>query len=111
MTYWGFSCYWLENVDFLELYAGQCYVVFMEIRLPPDQEAHLATVAASTGLTTDDLVRDAIALWQEREARQGQAAKPKHTPAQAAARIRELREGNFLPPGESIKDLINHGRA
>jgi hypothetical protein len=35
----------------------------------------------------------------------------KHTPAEAAARIRELRQGNVLPEGETIKDLIHYGRA
>ena len=39
----------------------------MEIRLPPDQEAHLAAVAASTGRSTDELVQEAVALWEERE--------------------------------------------
>jgi hypothetical protein len=34
-----------------------------------------------------------------------------HTLAGAAARILELRKGNLLPPGETIKDLINFGRA
>jgi len=39
----------------------------MEIRLPPDQEAHLAAVAASTGRTAEELVQEAITLWEERE--------------------------------------------
>ena len=33
------------------------------------------------------------------------------TPAEAVAHIRELRRGNRLPTGVSIKDLINEGRA
>jgi hypothetical protein len=33
-----------------------------------------------------------------------------HTPAQAAARILELRKGTKLPDGETVKDLINYGR-
>ena len=33
------------------------------------------------------------------------------TPAEAVAHIRELREGNRLPAGVTIKDLINEGRA
>ena len=33
------------------------------------------------------------------------------TPAEAVAHIRELRQGNRLPAGVSIKDLINEGRA
>jgi hypothetical protein len=33
------------------------------------------------------------------------------TPAEAVAHIRELRNGNRLPAGVTIKDLINEGRA
>ena len=33
------------------------------------------------------------------------------TPAEAVARIRELRQGNRLPAGVTIRDLINEGRA
>ena len=84
----------------------------MEIRLPPDLEAQLAAVAASAGRSTAEVVQEAIALWEERQAQQRRdAPNPNHTPARAAARIRELRKGNFLPEGETIKDLINYGRA
>jgi glyoxylase-like metal-dependent hydrolase (beta-lactamase superfamily II) len=84
----------------------------MEIRLLPDQEDHLAAVAASAGRSTAEVVQEAIALWEERQAHQRRhPPDPKHTPAQAAARIRELRKGNFLPEGETIEGLINYGRA
>jgi predicted transcriptional regulator len=84
----------------------------MEIRLPPDQEAHLAALATSAGRSPDEIVQEAVVLWEERHAqRPRQTPKPKHTPAEAAARIRELRRGNFLPQGETIKDLITYGRA
>jgi len=33
------------------------------------------------------------------------------TPAEAVAHIRELRQGNRMPAGVTIKDLINEGRA
>ena len=39
----------------------------MEIRLPPDQEAHLAAIAANAGRSTAEVVREAVALWEERE--------------------------------------------
>ena len=39
----------------------------MEIRLPPDQEAHLAALAASVGRSADEIVQEAVALWEERE--------------------------------------------
>ena len=83
----------------------------MEIHLPPEQEAHLAALAASAGRSTDDLVQEAVALWEEQQAERRAPRRPQHTPAEAAARILELRKGNILPAGETIKDLINHGRA
>ena len=39
----------------------------MEIRLPPDQEARLADIAASAGRSTAEVVQEAVALWEERE--------------------------------------------
>lgn len=80
----------------------------MEIRLSPDQEARLAALAASAGRSQDEVVREALALWQ---AHQVQRQESKHSPAEAAARIRELRKGNLLPEGETIRALIDHGRA
>jgi len=37
--------------------------------LPPEQEAHLAAIAASTGRSTDELIQEAIELWQQEQAR------------------------------------------
>lgn len=78
----------------------------MEIHLAPEQEDRLAALAARVGREPDEIVREALALWEKR-----QASAPGRTPAEAAARILELRKGNILPAGETIKDLINHGRA
>lgn len=39
----------------------------MEIRLPADQEAHLAALAAAAGRSADEIVLEAVALWEERE--------------------------------------------
>ena len=41
----------------------------MEIHLPPEQEAHLMAIAASTGRSTDELVQEAIELWEREQAR------------------------------------------
>jgi Arc/MetJ-type ribon-helix-helix transcriptional regulator len=41
----------------------------MEIRLPPEQEAHLAAIAASTGRSMDELVQEAIQLWEQEQER------------------------------------------
>jgi hypothetical protein len=58
------------------------------------------------------LVREAVTRYlEQRRIRPGAQPKPKHTPADASARILELREGNVLPSGVTIKDLINFGRA
>ncbi len=82
----------------------------MEIRLAPDQEAHLAALAARAGRSTAEVVQEALAEWEERQG--GPApTRPEHTSAEAAARILELRQGNILPAGATIKDLINYGRA
>jgi Arc/MetJ-type ribon-helix-helix transcriptional regulator len=39
------------------------------------------------------------------------AAPARLTPAEAAARIRELRKGNILPEGMTIRAMIDEGRA
>jgi Arc/MetJ-type ribon-helix-helix transcriptional regulator len=39
------------------------------------------------------------------------AASARLTPTQAAERIRELRKGNILPDGMSIRAMIDEGRA
>ncbi len=85
----------------------------MDIRLAPDQEARLAALAAGTGRSAAELVQEALTEWERRQAQAERPApaSPQHTPAEAAARILELRKGNVLPTGATIKDLINHGRA
>lgn len=83
---------------------------YMEIHLSPDQEAHLSALAARAGRRADELVQEALAEWEQRQSER-QPQRPKHTPAEAAARILELRKGNNLPKGETIKNLINYGRA
>ena len=82
----------------------------MAFHLSPDLEAYVTAVAASTGRSAEELVQEAVTLWEKRRIGQDRYRNPTHTPAQAAARIRELRRGNFLPEGETIEDLISRGR-
>ncbi len=82
----------------------------MEIYLPPDQEARLVALAANAGRSPGEIVREAVTLWEERHA-QAHPSPAKHTPAEAAARILELRKNNLLPEGETIERLISYGRA
>lgn len=56
-------------------------------------------------------LQEAVAEWEERQAERQAPTRPQHSPAEAAARILELRKGNMLPAGATIKDLINYGRA
>ncbi len=83
----------------------------MEIRLDPDQEAHLAALAVRAGRSAAELVLEAVAEWEERQAKRQAPTRPQQRPAEAAAQILELRKGNMLPAGATIKDLINYGRA
>jgi Arc/MetJ-type ribon-helix-helix transcriptional regulator len=39
------------------------------------------------------------------------AVPARMTPAEAAARIRELRKGNVLPDGMAIRNMLDEGRA
>ena len=47
----------------------------MEIHLPPDQEAHLAALAASTGRSADEVAQEAIAQFLSDETRFAEAVK------------------------------------
>jgi hypothetical protein len=64
----------------------------MEIHHSPDQEAHLAALAARVGRSADELVQEALAECEQRQTER-QPQRPNHTPAEAAARILELRKG------------------
>jgi hypothetical protein len=80
-----------------------------ETLVPPDLLVEVEAAARQERREPRELVRDAVTRYlEQRRARQG--PKPVHTPAEAVARILELRKGNLLPPGVTIKDLINFGR-
>ena len=80
--------------------------------VPPDLLAEVQTVAEEEHREPRELVREAVTRYlEQRRVKRGATPEPEHTPAEAAARILELRKGNLLPPGVTIKDLINFGRA
>jgi predicted transcriptional regulator len=39
----------------------------MEIQLSPDRKAHLVALAAGAGRSPSEVIREAVALWEERE--------------------------------------------
>ena len=87
--------------------AGDATFDTMEIHLPPDQEAHLAALAASAGRSPGEIVQEAVTLWEKR---QMPPTPPKRTPQEAAARMLERRKLHPLPEGMTIRDLMTYGR-
>jgi hypothetical protein len=80
--------------------------------VPPDLLVEVEAAAEEEHREPRELVREAVTWYlEQRRARRGAAAEPIHTPAEAAASILELRKDNRLPPGVTIRDLINFGRA
>lgn len=82
-----------------------------ETLVPPDLLVEVEAAAKEERREPRELLREAVTRYlEQRRARPGQGPEPVHTPAEAVARILELRKGNLLPPGVTIKDLINFGR-
>jgi hypothetical protein len=79
--------------------------------LPPGLLSEILAAAEEEHREPRELVGEAVSRYLEGRRAQRAAFTATHTPAQAAARIRELRKGNILPPDVTIKDLISHGRA
>ena len=83
----------------------------MEINLTIEQEAQLSHIAALEGKNADELAREFFLRGLKAEATLI-ASRPGGAQGQeAVARILELREGNMLPAGVTIQDLIREGRA
>jgi hypothetical protein len=82
-----------------------------ETLVPPDLLVEVEAAAEEERREPREPVREAVTRYlEQRRVRRGQAPEPIHTPAEAVARILELRKGNLLPPGVTIRDLINFGR-
>jgi hypothetical protein len=84
--------------------------------IPPALLAEVEAMAAAEHRPAHEMVREAV----ERYIRDRQisatplaepVARPKRTPQEAAARLLELRKGNFLPEGMTIRDMQTYGRA
>jgi hypothetical protein len=82
--------------------------------------ALLAKIQAAAGderRKTEDVVQEILERYLAQRRRNASLAgetqpiSTARTPAQAAARLRELRQGNALPHGTTIRDLMTHGRA
>jgi hypothetical protein len=81
----------------------------MTIDLKPETE-RLVRQELQNGhfLSVDEMIVEGVQARREGKPLSRDARK---TPAEAVAHIRELRQGNRLPAGVTIKDLISEGRA
>jgi Arc/MetJ-type ribon-helix-helix transcriptional regulator len=82
----------------------------MTIELTPKQERILHDALQQGRFRSMDEALD-VALRSLATSTDAGATSPRLTPAEAAARIRELRRGNILPEGMTIRGMIDEGRA
>ena len=82
----------------------------MTIHLKPETEK-LVREALQNGRfgSVDEIIVQGVRAGADKP--MASDGKPRKTPAEAVAHIRELRKGNRLPAGVTIQDLINEGRA
>jgi hypothetical protein len=84
------------------------------LTISPALLAELEAVAGEEHRPIGDLVREALERYVAQSHRAAGAqplpAARRRTPAEAGARIRELRKGRSLPEGETIRSLIDAGR-
>jgi hypothetical protein len=83
-----------------------------ELTIPPSLVAEIQATADVEHRPAAEVLRDALEryLADARKARAG-AAPGHRSRAAAAARMREMRKGNVLPEGMTIRDLMTYGRA
>jgi hypothetical protein len=83
----------------------------MEINLTAEQEAQLSQLAAQEGKGAHELAREVLLRGLDLEVTLTASRSRNTQGQQAVARILELRQGNMLPAGVTIQDLIHEGRA
>lgn len=80
----------------------------MTIEIKPETEQLLREAISKWHFASvDELIAKTLQAWSEKGG--GLGREVRHTPTEAAARIRELRQGLRLD-GIKIRDLINEGR-
>ena len=82
----------------------------MTIELKPEQERILREALREGRFGTVDEALDTV-LKSIASPIAATNLADHRTPAEAAARLRELRRGTILPPGATIRSLIEQGRA
>ncbi len=82
----------------------------MTIKLTPKQERILHDALQQGRFRSMDEALN-VALRSLATSTDTAATSPRLTPAEATARISELRKGNVLPEGMTIRGMIDEGRA
>ena len=82
----------------------------MTVNLKPETE-RLVLEELQNGhfRNVDEIILEGVRARREGKPLSSPAVRK--TPAEAVAHIRQMRQGNRLPAGVTIKDLINEGRA
>jgi hypothetical protein len=83
----------------------------ININLTVEQEAQLSHIAALAGKGADELAREVFLRSLNAEATLIAEKVRNSNGKDAVARILELRQGNMLPEGVTLQDLIREGRA
>jgi hypothetical protein len=88
----------------------------MTITLQPETERLVQEELKSGHFrNVDEIIMQGVQARREKEplprGKSFRLAPGTKTPAEAGKDIRELRRGNHLPPGVTIRDLIDEGRA
>jgi hypothetical protein len=87
------------------------YPYGMTINLTVEQEAQLSHIAALEGKDADELAREVFLRGLLAEATLIASRTHPSEGQEAAARMLQLRQGNILPEGVTIQNLIREGRA
>ncbi len=82
----------------------------MTIEMTPKQERILRDAIQQGRFRSMDEALD-VALRSLASSTDATATSPRLTPTEAAARIRELRKGNVLAEGMTVRGMIDEGRA
>jgi Ribbon-helix-helix protein, copG family len=81
------------------------------LTLPPDLLAEVEAIAEQEHRPADDVLRDAVERYRAQLRQEAPERAARRTAAEAAVRMLAHRPLRKLPEGESIRSMLEHGRA
>jgi len=95
-----------------EIVVMQAYHILMTITLKPETE-RLVQEEIRNGhfQNVDELIVKGVQAWRERNPNPLPAEQSRRSAAEIVKRMQEMRKGNRLPAGMTIRGLIDEGRA